>query len=232
MPFDANFCADATDTASITLTNYYTAYAGTSCITTSSDGTVTPIAVATLLGTGTNSAATPSGINPATLPTGATYATKAAEVRKNIENEYCYYYRRYIYAMGILLDQLSLAGLDISSLSYTTLHSNTLKLNSKLNAIILALTNLVNSRVAGLNGLYQGTQSVNQLNTQLDATRKTLLDNSTALKDYNLKKNVTSAMIDYTLEKNSSSSNLLAIYGFMNIVAIGMLYYLYRNSKA
>jgi hypothetical protein len=48
------------------------------------------------------------------------------------------------------------------------------------------------------------------------------------LQNSEMETNAKSAMIDYTVEKNSSSRNLLAIYGFMNIVAVGMLVYLYR----
>jgi hypothetical protein len=39
------------------------------------------------------------------------------------------------------------------------------------------------------------------------------------------------SMIDYTMEKNSSSRNLLAVYGFMNIVAVGLLFYMYKAAK-
>jgi hypothetical protein len=46
-----------------------------------------------------------------------------------------------------------------------------------------------------------------------------------------MEKDLKSAMVDYTVEKNSSSRNLLAIYGFMNIVAAGLIFYLYRTAK-
>jgi hypothetical protein len=35
-------------------------------------------------------------------------------------------------------------------------------------------------------------------------------------------------MVEYTMEKNNSASNLLALYGFLNIVAIGLLIHSYR----
>jgi hypothetical protein len=43
--------------------------------------------------------------------------------------------------------------------------------------------------------------------------------------------NVKTAMMDYTIEKNNASRNMLAVYGFLNIVAVGMLYYMYSSIK-
>ena len=49
--------------------------------------------------------------------------------------------------------------------------------------------------------------------------------------DSSFNDDVKQSMIDYTLEKNASSRNLLAVYGFMNIVAVGLLFYMYKASK-
>jgi hypothetical protein len=72
---------------------------------------------------------------------------------------------------------------------------------------------------------------VNALNSNLDTMRTQLIAHSTQLQSASLETDVQTAMIDYTLEKNASSRNLLAVYGFMNIVAVGLLFYLYRSSK-
>jgi hypothetical protein len=80
---------------------------------------------------------------------------------------------------------------------------------------------------------YYGEKSgVNELNTQLDETREELIKHAKLLKKNDLEKDAKSAMIEYSIEKNSSSRNLLAIYGFMNIVAAGLIFYLYRSVKS
>ena len=115
-----------------------------------------------------------------------------------------------------------------------SLKNGAITLNTKLNAILLIMKALVNNRLNTLNGYYtggSGTGEINALNMQLDDARKNLVNHSTKLKNNDLKSDVQSAMIEYSLEKNSSSRNLLAIYGFMNIIAAGLLFYIYTKSK-
>jgi hypothetical protein len=69
------------------------------------------------------------------------------------------------------------------------------------------------------------------LNSDLDTARTNLKTHSEQLQKNDMNTDIQSSMIEYSLEKNSSSRNLLAIYGFMNIVAVGLLFYLYKNTK-
>ena len=73
---------------------------------------------------------------------------------------------------------------------------------------------------------------VNKLNSELDDARGKLASHSNILQNNDLKADVQAAMVDYSIEKNSSSRNLLAVYGFLNVVAAGLLFYLYTNTKA
>ena len=159
------------------------------------------------------------------------FAKTSAKVRDNINKEYCFYYKRYTF---ILHDILMLAATQESSklgATYETKKLNTEGLNSKLNQILQVIQALVNSRIASLNTYYGTDTGVNQVNTYLDATRTDLLNHSKLLKNAAMEKDLKSAMVDYTVEKNSSSRNLMAIYGFMNIVAAGLIFYLYRTVK-
>lgn len=36
-------------------------------------------------------------------------------------------------------------------------------------------------------------------------------------------------MVNYSIEKNKAATNLLALYGFLNLSAIGILIYIYRS---
>jgi hypothetical protein len=89
---------------------------------------------------------------------------------------------------------------------------------------------LVNSRLNTLE-TYYGDRGVNRLNGDLDNARRNLKDHSEQLQKNDMNTDIQSSMIEYSLEKNSSSRNLLAIYGFMNLVALGLLFYLYKNTK-
>ena len=116
--------------------------------------------------------------------------------------------------------------------AYIKKKNDTEVLNSRLNQILQVIQALVNSRTTSLKNYYGTTTGVNQVNEYLDTTRTDLLNHSKLLKNVSMEKDIKSAMVDYTVEKNSSSRNLLAIYGFMNIVAAGLIFYLYRSSKS
>jgi NADH:ubiquinone oxidoreductase subunit C len=115
---------------------------------------------------------------------------------------------------------------------YIQRKNHTEALNSKLNQILQIIQALVNSRIESLKEYYGTDTGVNQVNTYLDTTRTDLLNHAKLLKNKAMEKDLKSAMVDYTVEKNSSSRNMLAVYGFMNIVAAGLIFYLYRSSKS
>jgi hypothetical protein len=164
-------------------------------------------------------------INPA-----AAFAQSSNKLRSNLEDEYCFYHNRYRKFLFFILSIASNPAGVITDAKYLESIDKTNLINNKLNDIILILKELAKQRDTTLSGYY-GADGVNQVNTDLEAARLQLEDDIAKLNKSELQKDIQSAMMEYTIEKNQSSRNLLAIYGFMNIVAIGMLYYLYRNGK-
>lgn len=185
---------------------------------------------------------TPSGmmgqgnINPAVA-----YAQASSNLRTNLEDEYCYYYNRYYQLMTFILNVASTnitdagtnsSGLNAPGTSYKTAIDAATIINQRLNDLILIMKQLAILRNKALSDVYYNpTDGVNQVNNDLERSRRQLQANSALLKNSQLKVDVETAMMQYTIDKNQSSRNLLAIYGFMNIVAVGMIYYLYQNSK-
>ena len=100
-----------------------------------------------------------------------------------------------------------------SGSTYDSYKQNAIRLNNQLSQILLILQNV--SRLSGAS-------------LDIDSVNYNLVDHMRKLQDTAMETDAKSAMVEYTLEKNASSRNLLAIYGFMNIVAVGMLVYLYR----
>jgi hypothetical protein len=184
----------------------------------------TPLSVAALSSIDENGIIESQNLNPA-----KTFSDNSASLRESIKREYCFYYNRYSWG---LREVLTKAAAGTTDSAYTTLMTNVGSLNSKLNQILQILQTLARSRKDVVDSYHADGSGVNTLNSQLSILRDQLVDHSTKLKDKSLQQNVQSAMIDYSLEKNASSRNLLGIYGFMNIVAIGLLFYLYRSSKA
>jgi hypothetical protein len=175
-------------------------------------------------------------INPALA-----YAQASEKLRVNLRDEYCYYYNRYYKLLEFILTVAARdisdagpgsAGLNRDGTPYKNAINSAVIINNKLNDLILIMKHISISRNNALaNTYYSPTAGVNQVNNDLETARRQLQADVALLKNSELKVDVQSAMMDYTIEKNQSSRNLLAIYGFMNIVAVGMLYYLYRNSK-
>jgi len=166
-------------------------------------------------------------INPALA-----FANAAKKLRDNLADEYCYYRSRYKMFLYFILTIAARTDGDLNDSAYISSKTHANTINRKLNDIILIIEKISQIRQSELEAGYYATNAgVNQANSEL-ATAKTQLDKHLALlNNSELKRDVHSAMMEYTIEKNQSSRNLLAIYGFMNIVAVGMLYYLYRNIK-
>lgn len=167
-------------------------------------------------------------INSPTNDPAKKFSNNAQSLRSSIDREYCFYYKRYLW---VLQDVLNKAVAGSNDMNYKNQKINAQGLNSKLNQILQVLQTLINSRTKALNSYYASGSGVNVLNADLDKLRAELVDHSSKLQNKALEQDVQSAMIEYSLEKNSSSRNLLGIYGFMNIVAIGLIFYLYRSSK-
>lgn len=160
------------------------------------------------------------------------FAAKSAALRKTIQTEYCYYYVRYTYILQTILMTAAVAPANKLGADYEAKKKHTEELNSKLNQILQIIQGVVNSRLTSLKDYYGQNTGVNQVNTYLDTVRTDLIEHAKLLKNQALEKELKGAMVDYTIEKNSSSRNLLAIYGFMNIVAAGLIFYLYRSAKS
>lgn len=188
------------------------------------------------------------------------YALNLRKLQTAINNEYCYYYKCYSYALPAFLTavianpsnadnkyvltpasgtpgQDGYVAATYQSSDYlpgtvATLKQNCKNLNRILYQIVSMLQALATKNGSILNGY---TNELSGLNGGGDGTlssvREGLLKQMTLLQDANTGVDLKAAMIDYTNEKNSASRNMMALYGFLNIVAVGMLVYLYRSSK-
>jgi len=190
------------------------------------DGTVNSESLNGFVTTFLSTASPPRTITPASnMNEAISFATKSKALRDSMQAEYCWYYNRYIWALDYVLTNAAQSGAVIDP----AVKSGTAELNTKLNNILLVMKAAVNSRMNLLNGFY--TNDINSQNSELNTARQRLVEHSEILRKNDLQSDVQAAMVDYSVEKNSSSRNLLAVYGFMNIVAVGLLFYLYTNTK-
>ena len=232
----SNFCADSSDI--VNNTTYTVKYPRASCLPnggtgfSSSDLNSNGIVNSASLSNYVNSYISANAAAPTTLTRDISPANKYAEesnaMRIAVNSEYCYYYRRYMYALSKVLEIAS-TGRGVSDRTYASYKTNAIALNSKLNQILQIVQSIIIKRAETLETYYGSTTGVNGENNDLISARDKLSTHMEQLKKNTMESDVKSAMLDYTIEKNSSSRNLLVAYGFMNIIAISLLYYMYTS---
>jgi SMC interacting uncharacterized protein involved in chromosome segregation len=70
---------------------------------------------------------------------------------------------------------------------------------------------------------------INEMNTNLQSTFDTLQSHNQLLNSETSVADLRKRMVEFTEEKNRSALNLLSLYGFLNLVAIGLLFYIARS---
>ena len=208
-----DFCSQNTET--ITTSNFTASYFtvnGQSCLP--NNGTGLAVTESSSLDSLVDSYVSGSLLTRLPAKSDSEYGEELANLISSIKAEYCFYYKRYMFALNQVLTLAATDGTPMGSGStYDSYKQNAKRLNSLLTQVVVILQHV--SRLAG--------SPVN-----LNSIHSDLIGHMRKLQNSEMETNAKSAMIDYTVEKNSSSRNLLAIYGFMNIVAVGMLVYLYR----
>jgi hypothetical protein len=71
--------------------------------------------------------------------------------------------------------------------------------------------------------------AINELNTSISTTFTKLRDHEQLLRKEGSMIDLKNRMVEFTQEKNLSATNLLSLFGFLNLVAIGLLFYIARS---
>jgi hypothetical protein len=75
----------------------------------------------------------------------------------------------------------------------------------------------------------QQNTEINAMNTNIASTFQTLQNHARILNSQTNLQDLRKRMVEFTEEKNRSAMNLLSLFGFMNLVAIGLLFYIARS---
>jgi hypothetical protein len=163
----------------------------------------------------------------------AKYNEKMDKFIKYAKDEYTYYYERYKFALSILFTKI----IDTYRTPPTTtavpaavqtalddVATVNLKLNDILSVVQTVSTNMHTAAVA--------------TNTQVTEMMKTMLENKdkmekqgNMIRSNQASSNIQKEMVKYTEEKARYNDNLLKVYSFLNIVALGVLLYVYKAAE-
>lgn len=148
-----------------------------------------------------------------------------------IKNEFCHYYNRYKYSLDDLFSVIATTSSGSTLTSSQTLTINT-KLekvkgfNTKLNDLV-QITNYIATQRASEMG--SENTDINALNTKITNTYGKLASHNATMRKETAIGDLRKQMVEFSQEKNLSANNLLAFYGFLNLVSIGLLFYIYRK---
>lgn len=156
---------------------------------------------------------------------------KETATMNKIQQEYCYNYFRYKYSLETLFDKLVATSKD-TSLTQDARNDIQSKLNrakeynERLNDIIQITNYIAQTRSREMT---QQNTEINSLNSSIKSTFDTLQNHSKILNSETSVTDLRKRMVEFTEEKNRSATNLLSLYGFLNLVAIGLLFYIARS---
>jgi hypothetical protein len=141
-----------------------------------------------------------------------------------IRNEYCFYKIRYEAYLGAFLNAIK------PSPENPTLAADYLEvvknLNNKLNALVL-LVNYIKEQRAGF--VNANTSAFNSLNAELLTEMQNLGPSSALINSNQVVLNTRKEMVKYTKEKNNAITNQISLWASLNIVAIAMIFHIYRS---
>jgi hypothetical protein len=148
-----------------------------------------------------------------------------------MQAEYCYYATRYRYCIMKLIETsagVPTAGSSASQPALGDWLTAARKLNTRLMDLVSIMKALTMTRMEM--GPQMGAD-VAKLNADLSVRMKKLSEQSGDLASSgNGDNKVYKKMVEYTKQKAKANANLVLLYTFMNLVALGMLFYVYRAS--
>ena len=164
------------------------------------------------------------------------YVTATETLKNRIKSEYCHYLSRYKYAINRMVTTIGSAtstgtgvGTGNSGPSIAVAVKNFTDAAREINTALLDLSQISNAitedqykQAANFNN------RINDLNTQIGDYFKVLQGHAAILKKEVPAVEIRKRMVEYTKEKANANRNLLSFYFFLDIVALGILFYVYK----
>jgi hypothetical protein len=160
-----------------------------------------------------------------------TVGQQESQTMTALQSEFCFYYVRYKFALEDLFETLSRTSAassltDAQRRTIETKITNAKNLNIKLNDMI-QLTNSI--AVKRSSEMRDQNLTINMLNENIKDVYTRLQRQNEILRKEDSITELRKRMVDFTEEKNQSAVNLLSLYGFLNLVALGLLFYVARS---
>lgn len=154
-----------------------------------------------------------------------TLVANDAALYGKLNDEYCYYEGRYQFALKEFLT-LATSRNPTDNDRARALLENTRRLNLRVNSLLEIMNYLAQERVVAVNANKADINSRNAaINTRLEDMKK----GYAFLSRENAVITAQKEMVRYTEEKNRYTSNQIALWAAANVVALGVIFYVYRS---
>lgn len=160
-----------------------------------------------------------------------TYAATRDRFTANVKAEYCFYMTRYKYSLTKLFTAVRTAygtPTDVNKATVTRWLEFTKTFNQKLNDLIQLVTAISADMLASSDRLQTELAA---LNTELSSQRAKLEEQNKIIMSNDAVTKIQKEMVRYTEEKGRRTDNLLNLYSFLNIFALGLLIYVYKAAE-
>lgn len=157
------------------------------------------------------------------------FLKKDKEFTSALKAEYCFYDSRYKYALRLLIEKLQ-EGYTASNQQNAQLIQTYLQTTNGLNRRLNHITQLCNAIAQNRTQYSQAkNSSISDLNGELSSRSKKLAEQNKILSSQQASTLLLKDMAKYSKEHVDSTNNILSLYTFMNIIVLGLLFYLYRS---
>jgi len=142
-----------------------------------------------------------------------------------LQQEYCYYEQRYRYGLKNFLKNATSRNAADNIKAQDMLES-TKQLNLRVNSVLEIMNYLAQARVAQVN---ENKDAINQANSSINDKLTKLRSNYDMLNRTDAVVTTQREMVRYTEEKNNYTTNQITVWAALNILALGTIFYVYRN---
>ena len=160
--------------------------------------------------------------------TSEVFIQKQQALIQSLQTEYCFYESRYIYALNKLFTAISsgyLSGTPENQASVQSYLSKTKMLNGRLNDLVQIMNGVTENMLSTSDSIQN---EIEKFNARIKAQKEKLDAQNKIIMSGEATTNIRKEMVKYTEEKGKYTDNLLNLYSFLNIVALGLLVYVYK----
>ena len=165
--------------------------------------------------------------NPKTS-TSASYVTKVRQLLEGAKSEYCFYDSRYRASLQYLFTGIRNAAGNNTDETKQVVESRlatSQTLNRKVNDMVQIMNKITEKMMTSSDTLQK---EIEEFNKNLRKKRDQLEEQNKLIQSNEATMRLQKEMVKYSEEKAAYSDNLLKLYSFLNIVALGLLIYVYK----